>query len=183
MRQYEPLGQWINEGGRTTFGPDEVSEAIRQVTKPVYIIEDNGHLGVAEGGRVLLGNMIATVSPSSQAAYPLVAFVPQLHPQKLGDTLFKKKLDLRYAYIVGAMANGISSIAMVEKAGRAGMLGFFGAAGLSVGNFLSATQAHSTFQTAPAPGPGRFSFEVPNTSARYRLGRRQLSGRVQVFFS
>jgi PfaD family protein len=37
---------------------------------------------------------------------------------------------LRYAYVAGAMANGIGSAEIVEAMGRAGMLAFFGAAGL-----------------------------------------------------
>src|SRR5262249_49484018 len=37
---------------------------------------------------------------------------------------------LRYPCVAGAMANGIGSEEVVEAMGRAGMLGFFGAAGL-----------------------------------------------------
>ncbi|MDA8428297.1 MAG: 2-nitropropane dioxygenase, partial [Geobacteraceae bacterium] len=49
---------------------------------------------------------------------------------KLGDRDFCADLGLRYPYLGGSMAKGISSVAMVEELGRAGMLGFFGAAGL-----------------------------------------------------
>jgi PfaD family protein len=38
---------------------------------------------------------------------------------------------LRFAYVAGAMANGIGSVAIVEAMARAGMLAFFGAAGLA----------------------------------------------------
>ncbi|MCJ7773574.1 MAG: PfaD family polyunsaturated fatty acid/polyketide biosynthesis protein, partial [Desulfobacterales bacterium] len=64
--------------------------------------------------------------------FPLFAYAPPLHPHKLGDPVFKKKYNLRFAYIVGAMANGITSSEMVEAASRAGMLGFFGSGGLSI---------------------------------------------------
>lgn len=50
--------------------------------------------------------------------------------QQLGDRDFCSDLGLRYPYLGGSMAKGISSVAMVEELGRAGMLGFFGAAGL-----------------------------------------------------
>lgn len=50
--------------------------------------------------------------------------------EKLGDPGFCSDLGLRYPYLGGSMAKGISSVAMVEELGRAGMLGFFGAAGL-----------------------------------------------------
>ncbi|NNF99280.1 MAG: PfaD family polyunsaturated fatty acid/polyketide biosynthesis protein [Desulfobacteraceae bacterium] len=61
---------------------------------------------------------------------PLIAYAPPLHPDKLGDPGLKNLLGIRYAYVCGAMANGITSVEMVEAAGRAGMIGFFGAAGL-----------------------------------------------------
>ena len=49
---------------------------------------------------------------------------------RLGDSGFCADLGIRYPYLGGSMAKGISSIAMVEELGKAGMLGFFGAAGL-----------------------------------------------------
>lgn len=50
--------------------------------------------------------------------------------ERLGDPGFCTDLGIRYPYLGGSMAKGISSVAMVEELGRAGMLGFFGAAGL-----------------------------------------------------
>lgn len=50
----------------------------------------------------------------------------------LGDPGFKADHRLRYAYVAGAMANGIASVELVEALARAGMLGFFGAAGLDL---------------------------------------------------
>lgn len=55
----------------------------------------------------------------------------QIRPEDLGDPEFRKEHGLRYAYVTGAMANGIASCEIVEAMSRAGMLGFFGAAGLS----------------------------------------------------
>src|SRR4051794_1120502 len=50
--------------------------------------------------------------------------------EALGDASFLSDHRLRLAYLAGAMANGIGSAELVEELGRAGMLGFFGAAGL-----------------------------------------------------
>lgn len=58
------------------------------------------------------------------------AFVPPLTPEQLGDRTLCDELGILYPYFGGSMAKGISSVAMVEELGRAGMLGFFGAAGL-----------------------------------------------------
>src|SRR5437879_2359828 len=57
-------------------------------------------------------------------------FVPAVRLEDLGDDSFRADHRLQYAYVAGAMANGIGSVEIVEAMGRAGMLGFFGAAGL-----------------------------------------------------
>ncbi|MFQ3593312.1 MAG: PfaD family polyunsaturated fatty acid/polyketide biosynthesis protein [Gemmataceae bacterium] len=59
------------------------------------------------------------------------ATVPAILPHDLGDRVWRAELGLRYAYVTGSMANGIASAELVEAISRAGMLGFFGAAGLS----------------------------------------------------
>ena len=58
-------------------------------------------------------------------------FVPPFHLQNLGDRQFCADHRLRYAYVSGAMANGIGSAELVEAMSRAGLLAFFGAAGLA----------------------------------------------------
>lgn len=60
----------------------------------------------------------------------LAGYAPPLRPEQLGDREFCSELGLLYPYLGGSMAKGISSAAMVEELGKAGMLGFFGAAGL-----------------------------------------------------
>ncbi len=60
-------------------------------------------------------------------------FVPAVLPGQLGDRSFLRDHGLRFPYLAGAMANGIGSVEVVEAMARAGMLGFFGAAGLSLG--------------------------------------------------
>jgi PfaD family protein len=60
------------------------------------------------------------------------AFVPTIRPEQLGNASFRSDHRLRYAYLAGAMANGIGSTDIVAAMARAGMLGFFGAAGLGL---------------------------------------------------
>ena len=55
-----------------------------------------------------------------------------LKPEFLGDESFRRDHRLRYAYVAGAMANGIATTRLVAEMAGAGMLGFFGAAGLSL---------------------------------------------------
>jgi len=58
--------------------------------------------------------------------------IPALKPENLGDDSFRRDHRLRYAYVAGAMANGIASTRLVGEMSRAGMLSFFGAAGLGL---------------------------------------------------
>jgi PfaD family protein len=58
--------------------------------------------------------------------------VPPCRLENLGDASFRADHGLRYAYVAGAMANGIGSAEVVEALSRAGMLAFFGSAGLTL---------------------------------------------------
>ena len=60
------------------------------------------------------------------------AIAPPCPISRLGDVAFCRDHGLRFPYISGSMANGIGSSDIAEAMGRAGMLGFFGAAGLSL---------------------------------------------------
>ena len=61
------------------------------------------------------------------------ATAPALMPEQLGDPAFRREHGVRYAYATGAMANGIASERLVEAGAKAGLLSFFGAAGLPPG--------------------------------------------------
>ncbi|WP_372370044.1 PfaD family polyunsaturated fatty acid/polyketide biosynthesis protein [Candidatus Uabimicrobium sp. HlEnr_7] len=62
------------------------------------------------------------------------AFIPAMSPRTLGCKTFQTAHEVKYPYIAGAMANGIGSAEIVIAMARAGMLGFFGAGGLSLAN-------------------------------------------------
>lgn len=68
-----------------------------------------------------------TLTPGISAS--AAAVIPVCRPSYLGDRGFLKAHGLKYAYVGGSMANGISSTRLAEALGRAGMLGFYGAAG------------------------------------------------------
>src|SRR5262249_62244458 len=88
-----------------------VLDALRATDRPLPLVERAGGLVLADDG-------------------PL--FVPAVRPRDLGDRGFLAEHGLRYPYLAGAMANGIGSADVVEAMARAGMLGFFGAAGLGL---------------------------------------------------
>ncbi len=100
-----------------TDNPD-LHEAIRAVVRPLVLNQ--------QGGRWVVGE------------WPGSAFVPACRLEDLGDASFRADHRLRYAYVAGAMANGIGSVEVVEAMSRAGMLGFFGAAGLPLARIEAA---------------------------------------------
>lgn len=113
-----------------------VATALQQVARPVYVVERENALWLAHDGWAALG---ASPEETSDAAYPLRGHVPALLPEQLGDSGFREAHGIRYAYVGGAMANGIASCEMVAALARCGYLAFFGAAGLSVDEIAGAT--------------------------------------------
>lgn len=102
-----------------------VAQSLRTIQQPVYLVATSSSLTATNTGTAQLGNSSAT-----DTALPLYAVAPPCLPEYLGDACFCRDLGIRYAYLGGSMAKGISSVAMVLELGRAGMLGCFGAAGL-----------------------------------------------------
>jgi PfaD family protein len=96
-----------------------ITDAVCALHRPVCLRETRGRLALVDGS-------------AEAAPIPGVrtARVPAVRPEDLGDATFRADHRLRYPYVAGAMANGIGSADIVETLSRAGMLGFFGAAGL-----------------------------------------------------
>lgn len=90
-------------------------------------------------GRLGLGRDGEWVDQASGAnTWPVLASLPPLYPEWLGDRSFAEVHGLRFPYVAGAMANGIATVALVAELARHGFLGFFGAAGLSPGRVEAA---------------------------------------------
>lgn len=121
-----PMGWWSPNGVQPQTGDDALITALSDLANPIIAVGYQGRVAVARGGR-------ATLGPKSEAdSLPMLAFVPAITPTQLGDAAFKRAHNLKYAYVAGAMANGIGSAEIVEAMSRAGCLGFFGSAGLSL---------------------------------------------------
>ncbi len=131
---FEPLGFWTTDHGLPRTGEKALSEALCNLAQPFYVVDVNGQIGVAQDGMATIG---MHAQPASNS-YRLLGWSPSLALASLGDPGFKSDHGLNFAYVCGAMANGITSTAMVEAAGRAGMVGFFGAGGLSIDQIESA---------------------------------------------
>ncbi|MEO8000458.1 MAG: PfaD family polyunsaturated fatty acid/polyketide biosynthesis protein, partial [Arenimonas sp.] len=116
---------WRPDGHLPVFSGPALAEAIADVRSTHYVVRDerDGRIGLGRGGH--------WSENSVSGSWPVLASLPPLYPEWLGDRGFAETHRLRFPYVAGAMANGIASVAMVSAMARSGCLGFFGAAGLS----------------------------------------------------
>ena len=122
------VGWWTPDGrGAPEFGDEALTRAVHHVAAPVRLVDVDGELAVANGGTATL----TSDGGPMPGAQRLVGYAPALRPEQLGDPGFLASHGLTYPYVAGAMANGVGSEEIVEAMARAGMIGFFGAAGLS----------------------------------------------------
>ncbi len=135
--------QWIGSPDRLQRDAPALSSALDDVTKSLFIVDYNGNLTCSHEGGMIWGD----AQYGCPSGLPLLGFVPPLHPEDLGESTFKRDLGLKYAYIVGAMANGITSVEMVIAAGQTGAVGFFGAGGLSLNQIENAILRLKPYQS------------------------------------
>ncbi len=105
---------------------DDLKDMIYHVNQPVLVFEKEGKYTYAMEGLGEYGE-----SNGKWLGHRLVGYVPPNSMESLGDTSFTRDYGIRYPYLCGAMANGIASTDIVAAIGKAGMLGYFGSAGLS----------------------------------------------------
>ncbi|QCG91118.1 PfaD family polyunsaturated fatty acid/polyketide biosynthesis protein [Azospirillum sp. TSH100] len=104
-----------------SFAPSPFLELSQKTREPLYIVRSSdGRLGAS------------TLPPNlSGGDLHAVATLPPLYPEWLGDRAFQETHGCRFAYVAGEMARGIATPSMAVAAARAGLVGFYGSAGLS----------------------------------------------------
>ncbi len=121
------LGWWRPASGAPDSHPAAIRSLLGDLKSTIAFVRTPGGIAAAADGCAQIGGEL----PSNDAL-PLLAVLPPLTPSQLGDPAFLVAHGVRYPYMTGAMANGIGSVEIVEAMSRAGMLGSFGAAGLSI---------------------------------------------------
>ncbi|MGN6367476.1 MAG: PfaD family polyunsaturated fatty acid/polyketide biosynthesis protein [Phycisphaerae bacterium] len=112
--------------------------ALHDLSRGVFVVGQDGGWGVGVGGSGRFGEGSVRSGEGSSEGLPIIAYAPAMRVSQLGDASFCADHGVRFAYMTGAMANGIASVDVVSAAVRAGCLGSFGAAGLRVGQIESA---------------------------------------------
>lgn len=106
---------------------DAIVSAVEAIREPLVVVQD-------VQGTVGLRTDLSQVSRAEE----VIAFLPPLYPEWLGDPTFGATYHTRFSYIAGEMAGGIATPALVIAMGRLGMLGFLGAGGLPLSQIRSA---------------------------------------------
>jgi trans-AT polyketide synthase/acyltransferase/oxidoreductase domain-containing protein len=125
-----------------------IADLIARLSEPLLGFRDAaGAVRFASAGEAL----------PSQAR--VLAYVPPLCPSQLGDPEFLRFHDVRFPYVAGAMANGVSGEPLVIAMANAGLLGFFGNGGVAGDRIEEAIQRIQ----ASCPGRTNWGFNLMPT--------------------
>jgi len=108
--------------GKVANSAEDIRNKLLHLNQVIHVVQNESTLGVCLGE-----DMTDSTSGTSMTA---LAQVPAMQVGQFGDPAFMQNYGLNMAYMTGAMANGIASEELVIAAGKAGLLGSFGAAGL-----------------------------------------------------
>ncbi|MEM7155124.1 MAG: PfaD family polyunsaturated fatty acid/polyketide biosynthesis protein [Myxococcota bacterium] len=129
---------WCEGPTPPAFTAETITAAVHDFRRETFVVRHphDGSIGVAQGGGLGPGGGTART-------WPVLGMLAPLFPEWLGDRSFAEIHGVRFPYVSGAMANGIATTELVTAMGRAGFLGFFGAAGLG---FSRVEQAVATLR-------------------------------------
>jgi trans-AT polyketide synthase/acyltransferase/oxidoreductase domain-containing protein len=183
-RGYGSSLQWIPDATMPAFSSQDLLTCVRNVRQPLFILrrKEDERLGLAVDGHIH-----SDLTSPELDRYSIAGILPAARPEGLGDSAFRKAHGLRYAYIAGEMANGISTTRMVSAMAHAGMLAFFGAAGLDIQSVDDAlSELHDELGERPNWGvnlihmPGRPGAEEELVDLLLRRGVTNISASAFV---
>lgn len=123
---------YIPSSSAPLTGRDALIRGLQQLDADVAVVQTSQGPGVATGGVAVMGG------DPPKGALKLLAWVPKTTPDQLGAPSFRETYGVRANYVAGAMANGIASAELVIVLAKAGLMGFFGAAGLDTPTITTA---------------------------------------------
>uniref|UniRef100_UPI0030D96E4F PfaD family polyunsaturated fatty acid/polyketide biosynthesis protein n=1 Tax=Oculatella sp. LEGE 06141 TaxID=1828648 RepID=UPI0030D96E4F len=138
-----------------------IQTKLNTIKKPCYIVRQNGHIGVTHEGTIQ--------ETDSHQAIEILTAVSPIYTHQLGDSQFCSAHGIKYAYMAGAMANGIASEELVIALGKAGILGSFGAGGLGLDRIEAAI--HRIQQALPS---GPYAFNLIHSPSEAAIERRSV---------
>jgi PfaD family protein len=172
------VGWWRAGAQPPALDAAAMATLIAQVREPLHVVRQapRAALALARGGEIGAGAV------AKQAGlYELMATLPALYPEWLGDRSFCEVHGVRFPYVAGEMANGIATTRMVIALARAEMLGFFGAAGLrfdkveqAVDEMAHALGEHASWGVNLIHSPNEAALEARVADLLIRRGVRRI---------
>lgn len=126
-------GYWCGDEKAKITDYHKLSEKLYCLDTSFCLVQKDETIFIAEGGSIVFNKDI-----DDKEAYLLLAYVPPQSINSLGNSQFCLEHKVKYPYMSGSMANGISSIKMVEALANENILASFGSAGLSISEVESA---------------------------------------------
>lgn len=166
--RHQPDGGVRSGAPAPAFSGAALVAALQRIREPVWITRspDGQRLGLCVGGMPGGG---------------VEASLPPIYPEWLGERAFLEVHALRFPYVVGEMARGIATADMVVSAAGAGLLGFFGAAGLALTDIERNIDRIATAAKSRSWGanlihsPGDPALEAATADLYVRRGVRRVS--------
>jgi trans-AT polyketide synthase, acyltransferase and oxidoreductase domains len=149
---------WGGSAEQIAFDPAEIQAKLLTLELPCYLVNAEGQVGVTHA--------IPHNALDNMESFEMLAALPPLRLQQLGDPTFLAFHGVKYAYAAGAMAGGIASAGLVIAFGKEKILSSFGAGGLPTARIEAAI--HRIQQALPL-GPYAFNLiHSPNEPAMER---------------
>lgn len=159
----EVAAAWQGSLRAIAFDPAGIKAKLLALDQPCYLVQVQGQIGATH----LEGQTAPSVPPTELQRGKLLAAVPPLSVQQLGDPDFLACHQVKYAYAAGAMAGGIASENLVIALGRERILSSFGAGGLSPDRIAAAI--HRLQQALPH---GPYAFNLLHNPHEQSLERK-----------
>jgi trans-AT polyketide synthase, acyltransferase and oxidoreductase domains len=150
---------WTGPLEAVAFDEEQISRELMELNQMIYVVRIDGQVGLTRTGSIS--------STGQSQPGELLAILPPLPAEQLGDPGFNQTYGTRYTYYGGAMASAIASTAMVIAMGKGGLLGSFGAAGLPPARLEAAIQQ---IQAELPNGP--YAFNLIHSPHEEALERR-----------
>jgi trans-AT polyketide synthase/acyltransferase/oxidoreductase domain-containing protein len=149
---------------RTVYQGQELTDVVARVRETVHIVfTPDGGVGAVLG---------------DPGGLDVLATLPPLYPEWLGDRRFCEVHGTRFPYVAGEMANGIATPQYVIAMAQAGMIGFYGAAGVPLPKVETVVQ-HLGSVLAGRPNWGVNLIHSPQDPAQEdRMADLLIAGRV-----
>ena len=118
------LGWWIGSVDSLKDTADDLRTAVDNINSPLFIVKQGNKFKFSTTGSISFD-----LSSKPADALPFYGYSAPICLENLCDNSFCRDHGIKYAYVGGSMAHGIASPEIAIALGKAGMLGFIGAAG------------------------------------------------------